>query len=146
LPLTPSQLIPHSGSMCLLEKIISWDEKQVICSTQSHQLENNPLRSDGELNAIHVIEYGAQAVAVHGGLLAFKQGKTIKPGYLAAVRQIKLHQSHLDSITSPLTVEATQMLCNGGNLVYSFSITADNQAVADGRVTVMIRPEPEEST
>jgi predicted hotdog family 3-hydroxylacyl-ACP dehydratase len=127
--------------MCLLEKIISWDAKQVICSTQSHQLKNNPLRSEGELNAIHAIEYGAQAVAVHGGLLAFERGEAIKPGYLAAVRQVKLHQSRLDSITSPLTVEAIQMLCNGGNLVYSFSISADNQAVADGRVTVMMRPE-----
>ena len=70
LQLTPSQLIPHAGSMCLLEQVVSWDQQGVVCSTQSHKSLANPLRSSDQLSAVHAVEYGAQAVAVHGGLLA----------------------------------------------------------------------------
>ncbi len=139
--LTPSQLIPHAGSMCLLEQIVSWDQQQVVCATQSHRSLQNPLRSSGQLSAIHAIEYGAQAVAVHGGLLADERGEVIKPGYLAALRQIRLHQSRLDEIESALTVEAMQLLCDAGNLIYSFTVKAADQPVADGRVMVIVQPE-----
>ncbi len=139
--LTPGQLIPHAGSMSLLEQIVSWDQQQVVCTTQSHRSLQNPLRSNGRLSAIHAIEYGAQAVAVHGGLLAHARGEAIQPGYLAALRQIRLHQSRLDEIESALTVEATQLLCDAGNLIYSFAVKAANQPIADGRVVVVVQSE-----
>ena len=141
MPLTPNQLIPHAGSMCLLEQIVSWDQQRVVCSTQSHRSLGNPLRSNGQLNAIHAVEYGAQAVAVHGGLLAHERDKAIQPGYLAALRQIRLHQSRLDEIESALIVEATQLLCDAGNLIYSFTVKAADQAIADGRVVVVVQSE-----
>jgi len=141
LQLTPSQLIPHAGSMCLLEQVVSWDEKGVVCATQSHQSLENPLRSSGQLSAIHAVEYGAQAVAVHGGLLAHEKGEVIKPGYLAALRKIKLHCSHLDKIGSVLTVEAVQLLSDAGNLMYSFAVTTEGRPIADGRVMIMVQPE-----
>jgi len=137
----PSQLIPHAGSMCLLEQVVSWDQQGVVCSTQSHKSLENPLRSNDQLSAIHAVEYGAQAVAVHGGLLAHEKGEAIKPGYLAALRQIKLHCSHLDKIESALTVAATQLLSDAGNLMYSFTVTADDQPVANARVTIIVQPE-----
>ena len=139
--LTPSQLVPHAGNMCLLEQVVSWDQQSVVCSTRSHKSLENPLRSDDQLSAIHAVEYGAQAVAVHGGLLAHEKGEAIKPGYLAALRQIKLHCSRLDEIESALTVAATQLLSDTGNLMYSFTVTADNQAIADGRVMIIVQPE-----
>ena len=139
--LTPSQLIPHTGSICLLEQIASWDQQQVVCSTFTHRSLKNPLRSSGQLSAIHAIEYGAQAVAVHGGLLAHARGEAIQPGCLAALRQIKLHQSRLDEIESALTVEATQLLCDAGNLIYSFAVKAADQPIADGRVVVVVQSE-----
>ncbi len=136
--LTPSQLIPHAGSISLLEQIVSWDQRQVVCATRSHQSLKNPLRSNGQLSAIHAIEYGAQAVAVHGGLLAHERGEAVKPGYLAALRQIRLHQSRLDEIESALTVEATRLLCDAGDLIYSFMVKAADQPIADGRVVIVI--------
>ena len=141
MPLTPSQLVPHGGDMCLLEEVISWNPQRVLCSTHSHCSPQNPLRCDEQLSAIHAVEYGAQAVAVHGGLLACESGEAIKPGYLVALRQIKLHQSRLDTITSALTVEAIQLLSDAGNLMYSFSVSAEDQMIADGRVMVMVQPE-----
>jgi len=139
--LTPSQLIPHAGNMCLLEQIVSWDEQGIVCSTQSHKSLANPLRSNDQLSVIHAVEYGAQAVAVHGGLLAHEKGEAIKPGYLAALRQIKFHCSRLDEIESVLTVAVTQLLSDAGNLMYSFTVTANTQAIAEGRVVIVVQPE-----
>ncbi len=139
--LVPHQLIPHAADMCLLEQVVSWDEKGVVCAMQSHQSLKNPLRSNDQLSAIHAIEYGAQAVAVHSGLLAHEKGEVIKLGYLAALRQIQLHCSRLDKIASILTVEATQLLSDAGNLMYSFAVTTEGRPIADGRVIIMIQPE-----
>lgn len=141
LQLTPSQLIPHAGSMSLLDRVVSWDQQQVTCFTESHRSLENPLRRHGQLSAIHAIEYGAQAVAVHGGLLAYARGEALSPGYLAALRQIKLHQSRLDEIESALTVIATQLLSDAGNFMYTFRMTADDRPIADGRVMVIVQPE-----
>ena len=61
-------LIPHSGSMCLLDGVLSWDENTILCRTASHRLPDNPLRSNGRLAGVCGVEYAAQAMALHGGL------------------------------------------------------------------------------
>ncbi len=62
-------LIPHAGSMCLLEQVLSYSDAQIVCRTQSHLSPSNPLKVEGQLSKMHLIEYGAQAIAIHGGLL-----------------------------------------------------------------------------
>ena len=63
-------LIPHQGGMCLWEHIVEWDDTRVVLETGSHRLLDNPLRANGKLRAVHLCEYGAQAMAVHGALKA----------------------------------------------------------------------------
>ena len=60
-------LIPHQGSMCLLERIVDWDER-ASCWRRTAIAPDNPLRVEDKLRAIHLCEYGAQAMAVHGAL------------------------------------------------------------------------------
>ena len=62
--------IPHQGSMCLLDAVLRWDTQHVACSATSHGDPSNPLRQFGRLGAACGIEYAAQAMAVHGALLA----------------------------------------------------------------------------
>ena len=62
------ELVPQAGAMCLLERIVSADADSVICSTSTHRSPGTPLRRAGRLAALHLAEYGAQAMAVHGGL------------------------------------------------------------------------------
>ena len=35
--------IPHSGTMCLLENLRSWDELAIHCTTATHAHPDNPL-------------------------------------------------------------------------------------------------------
>ncbi|UCE90426.1 MAG: hypothetical protein JSW10_06340, partial [Pseudomonadota bacterium] len=67
-------LIPHAGTMCLLHTVEQWDEVSIVCTAISHHEADNPLCSKGALGAVHALEYGAQAMAVHGGLLAREKG------------------------------------------------------------------------
>src|SRR5262252_1652363 len=88
-------LIPHSGTMCLLDEVTQWDDRSITCLTNTHHEPANPLRRDGCLSAVHAFEYGAQAAAVHGGLRARSVGATAPPGYLAALRDAHLYVARL---------------------------------------------------
>lgn len=130
---TLCSLIPHSGTMCLLDGVISWDEHQIRCISHSHTKADNPLRHNGTLSVIHTLEYAGQAMAVHGGLL--KQGST--PSYLAAARNLQFYVERLDTLDDALTIDAESLLSDGKNLIYAFIVTAGHQNIATGRITVM---------
>ncbi|SRR5581483_101422 len=132
-------LIPHSGTMCLLDEVIRWDETSITCVTNTHRDPKNPLRRDGRLSGVHAFEYGAQAAAVHGGLRARAAGETAPPGYLAALRDARLHVTFLDDIASPLQVCANHLFGDRANTVYECRISADNVLLANARITIIQR-------
>ena len=133
-------LIPHAGLMCLLDSVLKWDDESIVCTSETHRDPANPLRRDGRLSALHAFEYGAQAAAVHGGLRARSAGVATLPYYLAALRDAHLQVIHLDDIDSPLEVRAQRLFGDGGNAIYECHIAAGNALLADGRITVMLRP------
>ena len=130
-------LIPHDADMCLLDRVVSWDEDTIVCESDSHLSDRNPLRSGGVLSSISLIEYGAQSMAVHGGLLARNKG--IKPGagYLAALRDVKLVRCDVSRDASKLVIVAEKIMSQQGSMVYSFEISQNRQYVMSGRATVM---------
>jgi predicted hotdog family 3-hydroxylacyl-ACP dehydratase len=132
-------LIPHSGTMCLLDEVTQWDDRSITCITNTHRDPANPLRRDERLSAVHAFEYGAQAAAVHGGLRARSVGKIAPPGYLAALRDARLHVAFLDDIRSPLQICANRLFGDGANTVYECRVLADNALLANARVTIIQR-------
>ena len=132
-------LIPHSGTMCLLDEVTQWDDRSITCITNTHRDPANPLRRDERLSAVHAFEYGAQAAAVHGGLHARSVGTTAPPGYLAALRDARLHVAFLDDIRSPLQICANRLFGDGANTVYECRVLADNALLANARVTIIQR-------
>jgi len=133
-------LIPHAGSMCLLDGVEHWDQTSILCSSKSHLLSHNPLRVNDQLAAVHAIEYGAQAMAVHGGLRAREQGIQTGQGFIAALRNIRLHVDYLHDKTHPLRIKASALLQNSDAMIYQFQVTAGDVALADGRITVVYLP------
>ncbi len=131
------ELIPHSGSMCLLQRVLEWDEQRILCESLSHKQRDNPLLRNGCLSSIHALEYGAQAMAVHGGLLARKRGEKLRGGYLAALREVKLRLLDLSQLQGSLLIEAVELMSEGGNLMYSFQVTANGEQLVTGRATVI---------
>src|SRR5215471_15124445 len=132
-------LIPHSGLMCLLDEVTHWDHRSIVSITNTHRDPANPLRRYGRLSAVHAFEYGAQAAAVHGGLRARAAGTMAPPGYLAALRDARLHVTRLDYIHLPLRICAVHLFGEGANTVYEFVVSAAAAFVAEGRVTILKR-------
>src|SRR5213075_1172850 len=62
--------IPHQGSMCLLDRVLEWDAEHIRCEATGHSQPDHPLRAHGRLGAACGVEYAAQAMAVHGALVA----------------------------------------------------------------------------
>src|SRR5207247_9819597 len=92
--------------MCLLDRVLGWDDESTVCTTNTHRDEANPLRRDGRLSALHALEYGAQAAAIHGGLRARAVGATAPPCYLAALRAAHLNVVPLASLATSLEVRS----------------------------------------
>ena len=132
-------LVPHSGLMCLLDSVTEWDDRSITCISNTHRDPANPLRRDGRLSALHAFEYAAQTAAVHGGLRARSAGMTAPPGYLAALRDARMHVMRLDDIALPLQICAHRLFGGAANAVYECRVSAGDVLLADGRIIIMLR-------
>lgn len=132
-------LIPHQGAMCLLDRVVEWDKNRVVLATSTHRAADNPLRLGGRLRAVHLCEYGAQAMAVHGGLSAQAEGKSARPGFLVSLRDVKLQMDYVDQLEGELLVSATRLLETAASWQYSFEVTHTGTTIATGRAAVMAR-------
>lgn len=134
--------IPHQGSMCLLERVSAWDTQQIRCEASSHLASDNPLRAHGRLGAACGIEYAAQAMAVHGALLAesgagaASLGPTL--GYLASVRGVTLHVDRLDDLSDALSIHAERLSGDSTTILYSFTVHAGRRLLLGGRAAVIL--------
>ena len=97
--------IPHAGAMSLLHEVVAWDAGSIECRARSHRDLANPLRSRNQLATVHGIEYAAQAMALHGALLGGEGAPATRPGYIGAVRALKVHAPRL--MTSPTISPST---------------------------------------
>lgn len=130
-------LIPHAGSMCLLDEVSAWDTKSIRCIATSHRDPANPLASDGHLGAACGVEYAAQAMAVHGGLSG-AVGHRPKAGYLVSLRALTLHRPYLDDLDGDLVVEAEMLAGQGTQMSYGFRLTCRGEPVVEGRAAVLL--------
>jgi predicted hotdog family 3-hydroxylacyl-ACP dehydratase len=130
--------IPHQGSMCLLDYVEAWDRERIQCRASSHRAADNPLRAHGRLGAACGIEYAAQAMAVHGALLAPPDSSSARVGYLVSVRGTQLRVPRLDDIAADLLVQALCITRSADNVLYQFSVSAAGRLLLDGRATVVL--------
>jgi predicted hotdog family 3-hydroxylacyl-ACP dehydratase len=143
------QHIPHKGRMCLLDEVLSWDAGRIRCRSATHRAADNPLRSHGRLGAACGIEYAAQAMAVHGALVAASAPlertvsssvrASIGPaiGYLASVRNVLLRVERLDDLESDLIATAERITGDGRTVLYEFSVWHDRQSLLSGRASIV---------
>jgi predicted hotdog family 3-hydroxylacyl-ACP dehydratase len=125
--------------MCLLDAVLAWDGGSISCITETHRDVSNPLRRDGRLAALHTFEYGAQAAAIHGGLLARSAGRIARSALLAALRDARLYVQRLDDIAAPLTVMAQCLTGGEDGCIYRIDVSANGELLARARVIIIPR-------
>jgi predicted hotdog family 3-hydroxylacyl-ACP dehydratase len=134
-----AQLIPHQGAMSLLDQIVSWDESNIVATAATHRSTEHPLRDHGRLRAVHLCEYGAQAAALHGGLIARAAGARAAPGYLVSLRGVSLACQRIDDLEGDLQIRAELLLLDSDSWQYSFSASHAGDALASGRLAIIRR-------
>ena len=129
--------IPHQGSMCLLDRVLEWSEQRIVCEAVGHADPANPLRDAGRLGAATGVEYAAQAMAVHGALLAQSDAAPTQ-GYLTSVRSLSLHVERLDDVPGPLRVTAERLSGDARLILYQFSLHCGERCLIEGRASVVL--------
>jgi predicted hotdog family 3-hydroxylacyl-ACP dehydratase len=146
--------------MCLLDEVMEWDAQHVRCRSSTHRLPDHPLRSQGRLGIACGIEYAAQAMAVHGalagGALADSPGGAVaragavagsgaetsgksrsEAGFLAGLREVRLHVLRLDDVQTDLICEAVLVAGDHGSALYEFALRSEARRLLSGRATVV---------
>jgi predicted hotdog family 3-hydroxylacyl-ACP dehydratase len=135
-----AHLIPHAGGMCLLDAVLAWDAGTIHASSEGHRRPDHPLRGPQGLHAVHLAEYGAQAMAVHGALLARARGvETVRPGMLVSLRELRLSVEQVPA-DGRLDVHAQCLYADDAGAQYAFRVEHAGRELASGRAAV-IHPE-----
>lgn len=134
-------LLPHAGAMCLLDRVVSYDARHIVCESARHVDPHNPLREDGMLSPLAGIELAAQAVAAHGALL-HPHGQPAR-GRLARVRDCVVQCERMDELPSPLTIEAERIAGDARALSYRFCVRAGAAVVLSGSALIAIAGDDE---
>lgn len=126
--------IPHAGRMCLLDRVVAWDERHIVCAATGHRDADHPLRERGGLPVWAGIEYAAQAAAMHGALM---QGAgSPRPGMLGRVQAVRPGCDWLDGVASALTIRATALHRDPAGAIYAFEAHGDGALLLQGRFTI----------
>jgi len=130
-------LIPHAGGMCLLDAVFDWNTAGIHASSEGHARADHPLRGAGGLHAVHLAEYGAQAMAVHGALLARARGVEVaRPGMLVSLREVVLRVEYVP-VGGRLDVHAECLYADDAGAQYAFRVDRAGQLLASGRAAVI---------
>jgi predicted hotdog family 3-hydroxylacyl-ACP dehydratase len=130
--------IPHAGAMCLLDCVLDWDRVGIHCrSEQYHCADTHPLRHNNRLAAVNLVEYGAQAAAVHAGLMAFeaKQQPRVE-GLLVSLRDVTLPSEPVDTLAAPLDIYARRQMGGPQGMIYHFEVINCHGPLSSGRLTI----------
>ena len=136
-------LIPHAGTMCLLDRVHEWNEDIIECRTGSHRRPDNPLRFDDRLPVEAGVEYAAQAMAVHGGLHDAQHGRrdadaAPRHGFVAVLNRVAWSVDRLDTVAGELTVTAEARHGGDDGRQYAFHVLADGRELLWGEALVVL--------
>lgn len=138
-----SRLLPHGESMCLLDVVDAWDQTTISCHTSTHRDHRNPLRSRGRLTVSAGLEYAAQAMGAHVGLLDRDGRFRNKIGYIGSVRDVVFFVNRLDDLPGDLLVDATRIVEGDDSYMYRFTVSHGGLAIIEGRASIFVKAEPQ---
>ncbi len=130
-------MIPHAGTMCLLDRVMRWDAQSIHCVANSHRAPRHPLADGEELHSACGVEYAAQAIAVHGALLGATDARPCA-GYLVSVRALVLAVDRLDNVPGDLSIEAERLAGEETHMSYRFAVRGADRLLLHGRMAVVL--------
>jgi predicted hotdog family 3-hydroxylacyl-ACP dehydratase len=139
-------LLPHAGTAVMIDELVRWDEREIRARTRTHQSRDNPLRREGRLAAVHLVEYGAQAMAAHGALRARADHREPVSALLVSVREFEALRDFIEDLPDPLEILARELLSSPTGWQYEFEVWHGSERIARGRVAALAFALPPQAT
>jgi predicted hotdog family 3-hydroxylacyl-ACP dehydratase len=125
--------------MCLLESVEAWDAVTIRCLASTHRDQLNPLRFKGRLTAPAGLEYAAQAMGTHVGLVDGDSRTEHRIGLVGSVRDVVFATDRLDDLDGCLMVSATRLLAGEQGYMYHFTLLHGVRKLIEGRASIFIK-------
>ena len=120
--------MPHSGKMLLLDQVLSVNDTSIRCRAKLHTTLDYPLRVNGRIGALALVELGAQAAAAHASLHGIGNAHA---GLLLSLRNVGIAQQDIEAITTPLHIAANRLHADESGARYRFEIKEDELSTAE---------------
>lgn len=117
-----ADLLPHDGKMVLLDRVLEYDQETL---TAEVVVRNDGLFGDGKtVPAWLGIEYMAQTVAAHGGMMSHLAGRPVNLGFLLGTRRYLSNISEF-VVGTRLTVKVRRLMEDQGLGVFICHISGE---------------------
>lgn len=134
-PLTRSDIaarIPHGEPMCMLDRVIAYSSDDIHCQSEQWASASHPLEAHEIIAPELLIEYAAQAAALHASLTQNNLG-IMRPAYIGAIKNIELLDSISDNQT-PLDIFAQCLLSSAQGAIYQIRVSQNGCDKLCGRL------------
>lgn len=127
-----AELLPHDGDMVFLDRVIEFDQHSMITELV---VRDDGLFGNGQMVPSWLgIEYMAQTVAAHGGMMCRIAGKPVNFGFLLGTRRYHCNKTAF-KVGERLTVEVEQIIQDQGMGVFECKILGSD-IVATAKLSV----------
>ncbi len=133
-PYPITEIVPHAGRMCLLDRAIDGDAESLSCEVTIR--DDGLFFADGGVDGWIGIEYMAQTVAAWAGWRARLRGEAPRIGFLLGSRRYECTQPRF-ALGQTYRVDVhRQFQADNGIGQFDCSIQLDGQVVASATLTV----------
>jgi predicted hotdog family 3-hydroxylacyl-ACP dehydratase len=125
--------------MCLIDSVEAWDNLTISCLAGTHRDPSNPLRFNGRLTASAGLEYAAQAMGAHVGLVNGERETEHRIGLVGGVRDVVFTTDRLDHLDGWLIVDARRLVEGEQGYMYYFTVSHRTSKLIEGRASIFIK-------
>lgn len=136
-----SELIPHTGSMVLVDELTHWEPGQAHCRLTIKP--DSTFVVDGRVNTVVSIEYMAQAVAASFGYQGFVGGEGVRVGMIIGCRRFDIEVPYL-AVGDDLVIAVREVRGQEDISVFECSIARGEESVASAQLTLYHAERPPE--
>ena len=137
------RILPHSDDMRLIARIVEWDENSIRCTATSHRDPANPLRVGDLLPVLCGLEYAAQALALHGVLVANESADMSlnrERIFVVIAKNVRCQVDRLDGFDDELEIRGRVVFRQSAAAVYGTEVEAAGRILLEGQLGLMSPP------
>lgn len=128
--------MPQKGKMLLIEDVLRVDEASIACRARDHRCGNYPLRLNGRLFSVSLVELGAQAAAAHASLFGVGGHHA---GLLLSLRDVHISEDDADRLDQRLEASAERIHFDEGGARYRFAVSSGPHEILQGEALLMMQ-------